>query len=73
VDSSKPYVQTYLQLYGARKVEANALVTKIDAGRQLCRNAIQKYLNDDLINDYKEATNDARKELQTLIDKMIMS
>jgi hypothetical protein len=44
-DHKKPYVQDYLRQYGARKVEANALVTCPDAARDLCRQAIEKYLN----------------------------
>lgn len=41
-----PHVQDYLAKYGARKVEANALVTRAEAGRKLCESAILKYLKD---------------------------
>jgi hypothetical protein len=34
------YVQSYLKKFGIRKCEANALVTRPEAGRQLCENAI---------------------------------
>ena len=43
-DHLKSYVQDYLAKYGARKVEANALVTRPEAGRELCRQAILKYV-----------------------------
>jgi hypothetical protein len=43
-DHFKPYVQDYLKEFGARKVEANALVVRPEAGRRLCRDAILKYL-----------------------------
>ena len=43
-DHFKPYVQNYLREFGARKVEANALVVRPEAGRKLCRDAILKYV-----------------------------
>jgi hypothetical protein len=36
-DHYKQYVQSYLAQFGARKVEANALVVRPQAGRDLCR------------------------------------
>jgi len=36
-DHSKHYVRDFLRRYGARKVEANALVVRPEAGRELCR------------------------------------
>ncbi len=45
-DHFKPYVQNYLRQFGARKVEANALVTIPTVARQLCRYAVEKYLGD---------------------------
>lgn len=46
-DHHKEYVQNYLEKYGARKVEANALVVRAEAGRDLCRRAILRYINTD--------------------------
>lgn len=46
-DHNKPYVQNYLKRFGARKVEANALVVRPDAGRALCRSAILRYVRKD--------------------------
>jgi hypothetical protein len=43
-DYLKPYVQNYLREFGARKVEANALVVRKEAGRELCRDAILRYV-----------------------------
>jgi hypothetical protein len=37
-------LQSYLKKYGVRKLEANALVVRPDAGRELCRQAILKYV-----------------------------
>jgi hypothetical protein len=53
-DHNKPYVQDYLTLYGARKVEANALVTHFEAGRRLCREAIERYIDLSGILRYEE-------------------
>jgi hypothetical protein len=44
-DHSRPYVQDYLARYGARKCEANALVTHPREARQLCLAAIKKYVS----------------------------
>lgn len=53
-DHQKAYVQDYLAEYGARKVEANALVTRPEAGRRLCRDAILKYVDDgDSVETFK--------------------
>jgi hypothetical protein len=51
-DHGKSYVQEYLARYGARKVEANALVVRPEAGRDLCRAAILKYVHEDRIPEY---------------------
>ena len=34
-----------LKAFGARKVEANALVVRPEAGRELCRQTILKYIS----------------------------
>jgi hypothetical protein len=43
-DHKSAYVQNYIAEFGVRKVEANALVVRPKAGRELCRQAILKYL-----------------------------
>lgn len=50
-DHGKAYVQDYLGRFGARKVEANALVTRAEAGRTLCRDAILKYVDEGASRD----------------------
>jgi len=52
-DHNKPYVQDYLKQYGAKKVEANALVAHFEAGRQLCRETIERYIVPDGIRRYQ--------------------
>lgn len=36
-----PYVQNYIHKYGVRKCEANAILPKREAGRELCRRTIE--------------------------------
>jgi hypothetical protein len=54
-DHHAAYVQNYIKEFGARKVEANALVIRPEAGRQLCRRAILKYLPEDAPQQYRDA------------------
>jgi hypothetical protein len=53
-DHKMPYVQNYLAQHGARKVEANALVVRPEAGRSLCREAILRYIPEDAVDEYAE-------------------
>jgi hypothetical protein len=55
------FVQEYIAKYGERKVEANALVVRPEAGRQLCRNAIEKYLNMAAIAAYEQSLVEQRQ------------
>jgi hypothetical protein len=66
-DHNKPYVQDYLRRFGARKVEANALVVRPDQGRQLCREAILKYINKDGVQAYQQELADYRDEVRGII------
>lgn len=47
------FVQDYIREFGKWKVEANALVVRPDAGRQLCRRAIEKYLDINAVAEYR--------------------
>jgi hypothetical protein len=66
-DHRKPYVQEYLARFGARKVEANALVARPDAGRQLCRQAILRYVPADALTLYGRHLVGRRAELRQAI------
>jgi hypothetical protein len=74
-DHFKPYVQNYLKKYGARKVEANALVARHEAGRQLCREAIEKYIDQDGIKEYEKVLQArrllAKKELPAALKALL--
>lgn len=54
-DHEKPYVQDYIRAHGIRKCEANALVVRESAGRQLCRDAILRYIDDEAPLDYAQS------------------
>ena len=53
-DHFKPYVQDYIREFGIRKVEANALVVRPEAGRKLCLDTISNYVPRSAITDYEE-------------------
>ena len=66
-DHLKAYVQNYLRDFGARKVEANALVTRSTAGRKLCLEAICKYLPADAPDRYEQRIAEARRHVKQII------
>jgi len=66
-DHFKPYVQNYLKRFGARKVEANALVARPEAGRQLCRRSILRYVPESAIADYRQRVTVQREKLREAI------
>jgi hypothetical protein len=69
-DYFKPYVQDYLNEFGARKVEANALVSNIEAGRQLCEETILKYIKEEDIENYEDAIEEAKDNLRNELEKL---
>ncbi len=72
-DHHKPDVEDYIRQFGARKVEANALVVAPEAGRRLCLEAILKYVDADAPDEYKERLEEPREELQRAIYKRLVS
>lgn len=75
-DHSKPYVQCYLKQFGARKVEANALVVAPDAARALCRRAIESYLCgtiDDAVREFNSRLQLPRRELRQQFAEMLVA
>jgi hypothetical protein len=69
-DASNPIVKRYVEQFGYRKVEANAIVVNPTAGRKLCRDSIESYLGtvalerfkdlkDKTIAEYEEVMNNA--------------
>jgi hypothetical protein len=72
-DHFKPYVQSYIQRFGARKVEANALVVRPVEGRQLCRDAILEYVDEDGIDAYEAALEEEREKARRAIAERMAS
>lgn len=84
-DFSKPYVQDYFKLigarpdrldkagmvHGARKCEANALVVRSSAGRQLLRAAIAKYLSPDAPARYERSLAPLRRQVRAELRRRI--
>ena len=70
-DHKKPYAQDYLKQYGARKVEANTLVVRQEQGRQLCRNTVNKYIQQDAPGQYEELMNVSRLEVKNQLNTQL--
>ena len=66
-DHNKPYVRDYIKPYGIRKCEANSLVVRPDQGRQLCRDAVNKYISPDAPAQYEERMEIDREEVKNSI------
>lgn len=62
-DHNAKYVQEWLKLYGARKVESNALVVRTKEGRKLCEQAIRKYVKPSSLKKYEKKMTPHRIEL----------
>lgn len=57
----RAYVQEYISRFGVRKVEANALVVRPEAGRRLIADAIAQYIPADWPVQFKERNREARE------------
>lgn len=62
----QPYVQEYLKKYGPRKCEANAIVVRPEQSRQLCREAIEKYLGTDALERFAKRREEVREQFNQL-------
>ncbi len=67
-DYKKPYVSNYIAKYGKRKCEANALVTQPELGRQLCEEAILKYVSTSAAEDYEKEIGNQRQILKREVE-----
>jgi hypothetical protein len=70
-DHNKPYVQDYLRKYGVRKVESDALLKVPELGRQLCRQAILKYVPASAPRRYRNKLKPVRAELRRELDRLL--
>ena len=70
-DHGKDYVQDYLRRFGPRKVEANALVVRPEAGRELCRQAIFRYLPEDADAAYRARLGPLREQVRLEVARLL--
>jgi hypothetical protein len=70
-DHDKSYVQNYLREYGVRKVESDALLKTPEAGRELCRQAILKYVPASATRRYQKKLIPVRTELRRELDCLL--
>jgi len=63
------YVQEYLGKIGERKCEANALVVRPTQAREMCRDAIEKYLGQNALNRFGAKRQKIREELSMFREK----
>lgn len=71
-DHRKAYVQDYLHRFGARKVEANALVVRKEMGRTLCRSAIERYIDPASVDEFEQSLKPLRKALRGEVSKQLL-
>ena len=71
-DHYKPYVQNYLKQFGARKVEANALIVRPEAGRELCRQAILKYVSQSAVDAYRRRLSVEQRKVQAAVRRLLL-
>jgi hypothetical protein len=64
-------VQSYIEQFGARKVEANALVIRPVEGRELCWQAILRYLPEDALEKYEASLLSPREQMRQEIRFML--
>ena len=70
-DHFKPYVQDYLREYGVRKVESDALLKRPEAGRELCRQAILRYVPANAPRNYRKKLKPVRADLRCELDRLL--
>jgi hypothetical protein len=71
-DHNKAYVQTYIERFGVRKVEANALVVSPNEGRRLCREAITRYVDIDAANEYGAIIQGEQNTVQRRVGELLL-
>src|SRR5262249_34149938 len=70
-DPNKDYVQDYLRKFGPRRVEADALLKVPELGRELCRQAILKYVPTNAPRRYRAKLKPVRAEMRRALDRLL--
>ena len=66
-------VQSYVEKYGKKKCEANAVIAQPELGRQLLVDAIEKYVGEGAYDDFLEKVYQGREEVRALIEEGIQA
>jgi hypothetical protein len=77
-DFDNPIIKRYVDRFGVRKVEANAIVVIPDIARELCKSAIEKYTGPDILQRFESkeiaiASEFNRIRSQIMLDEFIDS
>ncbi len=72
-DHKKPYVQDYIKKFGVRKCEANALVVRHEAGRQLLTDTLSQYISDEQLFAYNSFIAEEQAQVQTILNNINIS
>ncbi len=64
-------IAEYCQQYGVKKCEANALVTRINEGRQLCQDAILKYFDPEALKEHEARVEELRQVLREAVSRRV--
>lgn len=70
-DHNKPHVQKYLEVHGARKVEANALITRPEAARQLIEEVLSHWIDEDGVAAWEAANQQASEEATEAVEQFV--
>jgi len=70
-DHYKDYVQSYIKKFGIRKVEANALVVCPEAARELCRQAILKYVSQSALEKYRRRLATEQRKVRAEVRRLL--
>jgi len=68
-DHNNPIVRRYIDKFGERKCEANALVVRPKEAEELCRNVIEKYLGPDSLERFEAKREKVRETLREFKDR----
>lgn len=66
-DHNKAYVKDYIEKYGVRKCEANAILPLRDFAKQDCEEAIQKYLGLNSHEKYEKGLEKTKREIKAML------
>jgi hypothetical protein len=70
-DHKSRHVQEYLELYGARKCEANALLRSPEAAEKILLKAINRYIDDESLIDYQDQQLRDRQAASQAVEKAL--